>query len=497
MIEENFLAGHGERAHAKLSASGSERWLECPGSVALSENAPPQGESEYAKEGTTAHECLEFVLKNRKNLKAAERMALKKYPAEMVTHAIESAKYILGRLDEIGGDLMIETRVDLSFVGPDMFGTLDAAIVEEFGRLVIIDYKYGAGIAVDPEENSQLLYYALGIAKLYHFNFAEVELVVVQPRAFHESGETIRSWVTPIETLIEWEAKFRAGVEAVEDPFAPLKSGDWCRFCPARITCPEIKDQAMRNAQIAFSDADGVESLPAPNSIAVPNLSTILDSCDRLEKWIDSVREHALHVLNRGEKIEGWKLVEKRSIRKWVDEAKAARDAKRILGDLAFEKPKLLSPAKIEAAAKKIESEKLDRAVERFIKARVTDRSSGVTLVRESDRREAVNAIEAAFGPVEPDPSETAIKLIDASKGELDRYGALVRAHREKGETDSEYRRRMIKTMAAKIKKDSKKRNTRKEVIKMAKKKKKTAKKAAKKKTSKKTTKKRVAKSAA
>ena len=40
--------------HAKLSASGSKKWLNCPGSVAFEKEFPDE-ESEFAKEGTTAH----------------------------------------------------------------------------------------------------------------------------------------------------------------------------------------------------------------------------------------------------------------------------------------------------------------------------------------------------------------------------------------------------------------------------------------------------------
>jgi hypothetical protein len=62
---------HSKRKHSKFAASSAKRWLNCPGSVRLSEKAPPQFESIYAKEGTDAHECLEFLVRRYRRLNAA------------------------------------------------------------------------------------------------------------------------------------------------------------------------------------------------------------------------------------------------------------------------------------------------------------------------------------------------------------------------------------------------------------------------------------------
>ena len=50
------------KAHATLSASASERWLNCPPSARLCENYEDRG-SDYAAEGTDAHALCEFRLK--------------------------------------------------------------------------------------------------------------------------------------------------------------------------------------------------------------------------------------------------------------------------------------------------------------------------------------------------------------------------------------------------------------------------------------------------
>lgn len=386
--------------HAEFGASNAHRWLSCPGSIELSKKAPPQRESPYAAEGTEAHACFEFLLKNRTKLSQAVKIASKKYNADMVEHASNAVAWVVSRAKLIGGgDILSEQKVDSSaFTCTGQFGTLDAAIVQEFGKLVVIDYKYGAGVAVDPEGedgegNPQLVYYALALSHQYHHNFTDVELVVIQPRAWHESGDSIRTVTLPIDKLLAWAPRFRDGVMATGDDKAPLAAGSWCKFCPATPICPELKERAMKAAQIVFSDAKGIEVLPEPKSFAIPNLGRILDACDKLETWIEKVRDHATHVLESGGSVSGYKLVEKRSTRKWTDESRASVVARKLFGDRAFTEPELLSPAQLEKTGK-------TSIMDEFIAAHTTSKSTGTTLVKDSDKRPAVNPIASVFSAV-------------------------------------------------------------------------------------------------
>lgn len=396
--------------HATFSASGAERWLNCPGSIRLSEQAPEQAESKYALEGTEAHACLEFLLKNRLRLKAAKKAAAKKYDPDMIEHAEAAVRWVEDRLAAYpGAELLCETRVDSSpFTCADQFGTLDISIVQEFGTLTIVDYKYGAGYAVDPEGargqtqgigNPQLAYYGLAVSHQYEHNFAEVELVVIQPRAYHESGDVIRAFKMSMEDLLAWGPIFKKGVNACERADAAFVSGSWCRWCPAAIICPELKTASLKKAQIVFSDTKGVESVPEPTLAKIPSLSVWLDACDQLEAWIGKVREHAEHVLSRGIEVPGFKLVAKRSPRRWVDDGTLSDEAREKFGDKAFTEPKLLSPAQLEKAARSTQG------IDEWVSARTTAESSGTTLVRETDKRPAVRPMEKVFGTVDAEVS--------------------------------------------------------------------------------------------
>lgn len=398
-----------QKAHAVYSASGAERWLNCPGSINLSAKAPPEAESKYAAEGTKAHACLEFLLKNRKHpwLGVVYDVALKHFGDEMFQHAADAVEYLEGRLLEMpGAELLCEQKVDASaFTMTGQFGTLDAAIVEPFGRLVIVDYKYGAGHAVDTgghdgRGNPQLVYYALALSHQYDHNFADVELVVIQPRAFHESGETTRSTVMTMEALLAWHQTFRDGVMESGPDSAPLKPGKWCKFCRAGVICTKLKGDAFKEAQIIFSDETGVvEAVPEPRMITLPNLGTILDGCDKLEAWIEKVRQHAYGVLERGHAVPGYKLVQKQARRKWTMAAEGA--LKRKLGAVAFSPPKLLAPGKLETTFKA--GGIWDDGVAELVKQHTTKESSGTVVVRADDKRPAVvsRSAESIFSVVE------------------------------------------------------------------------------------------------
>lgn len=390
----------GDKAHADFSASGAYRWMACPGSIELCKSAPETPESPYAAEGTMAHECVEFLLKNRANFAAAIKMAKKKYPPEMVEHCVASADVILSWLSdacqEYGEDVefLCETKVDSSlFTCGGQFGTLDAAIVPHFGRLTVIDFKYGAGTVVDPagldgKGNPQLVYYALALSYQYDHNFTDVELVVIQPRAF--SGEDdggLRSHVMTMAELKAWHPRFRDAVMATGPKSAPLVAGDHCRYCGAKAICPEVKEKAMEQAKIVFADAE-VVALPDPKLQAIPDLAQMLKAADKLETWIEGVRAHATLVLERGGKVPGFKLVEKRAPRRWVDEEMFAKQ----WGQDAFADPKVLSPAQFE---KKFGKKFPNRQA--YVDNFTHTTSSGNTMVSESDKRPAVKVMEDIF----------------------------------------------------------------------------------------------------
>lgn len=384
-----------EKTHSPYSPSSADRWTNCHACINFCKDLPKLPSSRDADEGTEAHDVLETLLKNRlagsrgQDLRKLVPFLKRQHPEEMVDHCLSVFDYIINELwkDRPGVELMAEQEVDIShFTRPGEKGTLDVAIVEEFGELIIADFKYGAGLFVEAEENRQLLCYALALAKRYNYNFHTIRIIIFQPRIEDEHGNTIREWVIDLDKLLEREEFFKEAFKKTTKKNAKFAFGDWCRYCPGTATCPEVRAKAVEDAQIAFCDEKGLEAVPEPSTLPVKQLSLYLSAAERLEAWIKAVRSHAYAAMERGHKVEGFKLVHKEARRKWSKPEEAHKEAQKKFGHAAFQPMKLLSPAQAETELAKHYDRK---EVKQWVKDRVSAVSSGLTIVSENDPREA------------------------------------------------------------------------------------------------------------
>jgi hypothetical protein len=370
-------------AHSKIGASSYSRWSKkhggCPGSVRLSEGLP-NIESEYAKEGTFAHLVGSTILENYFYGKKAPVPDCSKEMLDAVMVYVNFIKKeVLSSADLPKKEhILIEHRFNLEAIHPGLFGTGDAVIYFP-GRkkLMVVDYKHGAGIAVDVEENLQLQYYGLGAMLSTGFPVETVELVIVQPRCEHEDGQ-IRRWEFSAVDIIDFSADLADDAAATADPAAPLNPGKHCRFCPAApVKCPAIKEKAQALATIEFKKEVAYD--PAM-------LAHALQLAQAAEGWISKVHEFAYGEAMHGRLPPGWKLVAKRATRKW---AKAEEEIVTYMGAATkkdieefYEAPKLKTPAQMEKLCNKQVGEGLRQMM--------VSVSSGYNLVPESDPRSAV-----------------------------------------------------------------------------------------------------------
>ena len=384
--------------HARLSASSAARWLSCPPSAMLAEQFP-ETSSKYAAAGTLAHKLAE--LKARKYFlepmgTRAYNTRLKKLKEDPAWEPgmdaatdvyLDELKRISMLYDE-APFVALEVRVDYSHIAPEGFGTADCVMIAE-GDMHIVDYKNGAGVLVEAEDNPQLMLYALGALKVYEPIFGgsiqTICMHIVQPNA---GG--IRQWAISRTDLSAWAYAAASVAELAYNGKGEYNPGPWCddHFCPARATC------AARARKMLGLEAEA-KAYPAGDLISDDKLGDILTRAAGLQKWISALQDYAFNAALGGRKIAGYKLVEGRSSRDWIDQDKAfaALQDRGVPEALLWER-KPVTVAGLEKALGKA-SFNADAA------DLVVKKPGKPALVPESDKRPAWVPAEAAFEKVD------------------------------------------------------------------------------------------------
>lgn len=383
------------RKHAKLSASGSEKWMTCTPSAHIEDQFPDEG-SEFASEGTFAHAVFEQELLNYLGravdplpigLMRFDSTELREYVDQSVDYAIERIEDARKRCKD--PVILVEQRLDFSPWVPEGFGTGDLVIITD-DLVEVLDLKYGKGIFVNAKENSQMRLYGLGahneLAHLY--DIKRVRMTVLQPRLSNFGSDEM-----PIQELLDWavdEVVPRA--KLAWDGQGEFVAGDHCTscFCKARYTCPARAQQALAVAQAEFGAIEDAQP-PLPESLSMDRIAQLLPKADMVIDWFNDLKAYALkqateqHVV-----VPGFKLVEGRSNRKYKDQDEVAQ---RLLSlgipeSVMYERSLLGITAMEKAIGKKKFTEALDDLI--------VKPEGKPTLVPEGDKRPALNSVAKA-----------------------------------------------------------------------------------------------------
>lgn len=367
--------------HALYSASASERWLNCPGSIALSFDTP-SSTNEAAAEGTLCHHISEIILRDLSDTQDAYDYVGNVYHADdngQVTARESAARWTFTFDDEkaeacnkyieyvrgISGTRFTEVRSNYSHLlgleDGEGFGTSDTVVHDEAEELVwVVDAKFGRRY-VNPRKNKQLMLYAAGVVdtlRALDYSIKRIRLVIVQPRV----TETPQFYEMTADELDEALDSFRGAVARSQaalisyNPAEPLSiirylnpGESQCQWCPAKAGCPALKRLAQDT---------GVPE--AVSGLSQATLSAEMERLPLLEQYIAAVRTEVQRRLTLGEPVSGWKMVLGREgNRKWADEEAALKavlaataDADLTADDFKTE-PKLLSAPQIEKLLKK------------------------------------------------------------------------------------------------------------------------------------------------
>lgn len=306
--------------HALLSPSSSHRWLKCLPSAVLEAEFENKN-STAAEEGSLFHALAEYKLKKALH-KHSKRPVSSYITDEMEEHSDAYVEFVLEQLEKakqncIDPLVLIEQKVDLSAYVPGSYGTADCLIVSDT-CLHIIDAKFGVGVLVNAEENSQLMCYGIAALDAYEslYDIREVSLSIFQPRR-----ENVQTSTVSVEALKVWaETELKPKAQMAAKGEGEYCAGEWCQFCRAAVKCRARAAEKLRIAQ---------EEFKRPPLLSDSEIEALLPILPDIMKWAEDISAYALEAaVNHGKVWNGFKVVEGRSNRKFSDEAAVAAAAK-------------------------------------------------------------------------------------------------------------------------------------------------------------------------
>ena len=306
-------------AHAVLSASGSKRWLSCPPSARLERKFPDKA-GEAAQEGTLAHALAEARIRHWLGEISENGLALRidsirhdaLYSPEMGEYVSEYVDLCIEKINEAQGVALVEERLDFSRWVKNGFGTGDMVIIGD-GVLEIVDLKYGKGVPVSAEGNTQMQLYALGAIEQYGYiyDFDHVRMSIFQPR-----NGGLSTQLMSVDELLAWGESIKPIAELAYEGKGEFKAGEHCRFCRAAVQCKALADYNLEIAKLEFRDAD---------LLTDGEVSFVLERVDGLVRYAEKIKTFALAEALKGHKWPGFKIVAGRSNRRITDAVKAVK----------------------------------------------------------------------------------------------------------------------------------------------------------------------------
>ena len=286
---------HETRKHARLSASRTDRFMQCPGSYRLESLMPYEPAGEAAAIGTAIHELSEIILSGKEIPIGTDpdHLSMAQGYANFIDALVENPRKKL-----------IEVNLDegLKSLHPALGGTADAILVDG-NHLHVVDLKTGR-VAVDATDNKQLLTYALGaMRQLKAPNSIECTMHIYQPRVGHSK------WTVSGQDLAAHGEILKSAAELALTSDAPTSpSPDACRYGKAMTICPSMREKVQEVARSDFK----------PDTTVTPEM---LDNAALVAAWADAVQSAAKAQLANGKAITGWTMRAGRKTKFWKDEA--------------------------------------------------------------------------------------------------------------------------------------------------------------------------------
>ena len=381
--------------HARLSASAAHRWLACPPSADFKGGKA----SVHAATGTYAHSIAAKCLDDP-SLSPSD-FFLKKETVDgfEVECDLEMVDAVNLYLDDIAADLKkgdqcwteMPLLQALSKVDPDLGGTADYVRYRSSAQhLLVADFKYGSGVYVEAEDNKQLKIYALGAMLECGKAVKDVTVRVVQPR--YEGAQPIRDFHFKAHDILDFIADVQDAAAKSRDPNAAFAAGEHCKFCPAARTCPELE---KRTHSLLTDEFSIVAAAATPLAQYDPvKLAEARKAVPLIKERIKAIEEFAYAEAVAGKEVPGFKLVDKRAVRKWKSEEAVVKWAEKQAID-PYAPREVMSPAALEKVLAKDAPKGKKKEAGKVLDELVEKVSSGMALVPVTDDRPPAKLITA------------------------------------------------------------------------------------------------------
>lgn len=337
--------------HALLSPSGADRWVNCPGSIRM-EKGLPESISDAALEGSVFHKWSDDIYAAVKKGCAITELLLRISDIEMRFHVEDSIKNKLEiesllSAKNVMGEVVChgEHRV---YFSDNIWGTVDFCAYTDLD-VCLYDDKYGKRYAVGAVGNLQIICYALALRKTYDLKAEKYHGYIFQPRAMREEDRGLKPWhfssaeldvhertiVTAEKRALELYAEDNEKV--VEEN---LNVGKWCTFCKAKFKCPEyMKKHSSKGMDIVLHNpfTKTVSLLTTEDKLAIlKNKKAIENYLDACGEFLKNIEHELVEKLRVGADIPGWKLVESRGRRGWIEDVERVA---RVLKENGIDEP--------------------------------------------------------------------------------------------------------------------------------------------------------------
>lgn len=409
-MPEDSAQGHADRSHCLFGGSTAKQWVNCPASAVYRASMPPEAPSEYAQEGTKAHEAAEMLLEDflahkqtgsDPDIRAELLLDLDDAMREAVygyrdTVWQEVLKYsVTGKAYGFEEKFMLSRELDIG--GPCDFWCVG---LDDRGRRYgyIVDFKYGY-VEVEAKGNLQLALYACGLLKEirnHGKNLDYINAAIYQPRA---EGEKFKTTTFTAAQLDRYEAKFMKAAKAimcVNGKPPKHKTGEWCTYCPAQARCPAYEKLIDEKMALALIDAkQDIKKVPLPSEIPDDRLVDIILSDDAITSFLKECRHYALNRAKAGRPLPGLKVVTTKPRRKWKEDD---QEISKILFERGIKEPyarKLKPLTDIERQLKKLHPQNV---VEAIMEPLCDETKTTEILVPVSDPRPGIKSYDDLLG---------------------------------------------------------------------------------------------------